>query len=87
MQNELTVPSTMLKGFMDVWGEGETWEELEASISSCPSSKKDPWLGQDVSFKIAVETYGFRMGQEQKIEAIRKLEFIPFQVRNWDRIG
>ncbi len=65
---------------MEIWGEGSTWEELEASISACPDSIKDRWLGADVKFKIAVETYGFKIGERELQESIQRLHFIPFKV-------
>ncbi|GAX79848.1 hypothetical protein CEUSTIGMA_g7288.t1 [Chlamydomonas eustigma] len=69
----------LTKGFMEVWGEGSTWEELQESIEACPAAIKDPWLKEDIKFKIVIETYGWKLGDENHKDCIQKLQFIPFQ--------
>jgi tRNA (guanine10-N2)-methyltransferase len=64
---------------MEVWGEGSTWEELQESIEACPSAIKDPWLKEDIKFKIVIETYGWKLGDDNHKDCIQKLQFIPFQ--------
>ncbi len=72
---------------MEVWGEGSTWEELQAAVEACPASVKDPWLGPERSFRVHVESYGRSMPMDEQLDYIRKLEFIPFQVRMPGRRG
>ena len=64
---------------MEVWGEGSTWEELQASIEACPAAMRDPWLRPGIKFRIVVETYGCRLGTEHQRESIQRLAFIPFK--------
>lgn len=73
---------------MEVWGEGETWEELRAAIDAYPEERKAPWLDEGKAFKIAVETYGHKMGQDRQVDAINKLNFLEFKVGLvWGRGG
>lgn len=40
------------QGFMEVWGEGATMEELQASIRGAPEHLTAPWMGPDILFKV-----------------------------------
>lgn len=40
------------QGFLELWGEGDTWEELKASISGFPEELKQPWLQPYLSMKV-----------------------------------
>jgi len=40
------------QGFLELWGEGESWEELKASISGFPEELKQPWLQSHLSMKV-----------------------------------
>ncbi len=44
--------SELMQGFLELWGEGETWEELEASIAAFPDELKQPWLQSNLSMKV-----------------------------------
>ncbi|KAG1669595.1 hypothetical protein FOA52_006368 [Chlamydomonas sp. UWO 241] len=71
--------SMLTRGFMEVWGEGSTWEELTTSIEACPAAIKAPWLANDkLAFKVHVESYGCKIPEAEKVAMIRKLAFIPF---------
>lgn len=41
-----------MQGFLELWGEGETWEELEASINAFSEEVKQPWLQPNLSMKV-----------------------------------
>ncbi|GMH33774.1 hypothetical protein BSKO_01608 [Bryopsis sp. KO-2023] len=69
----------MARGFFEVWGEGETWEELEESISSFPEDRKEPFLREHVTYKIMVDMYGKKCPQEEKIKIMDRLDFVPMQ--------
>lgn len=43
-----------MQGFLELWGEGETWEELEASIRAFPEELKQPWLQPNLSMKVGI---------------------------------
>lgn len=40
------------KGVLELWGEGETAEELQAAIEACPDDRKAPWLTAERSMKV-----------------------------------
>ena len=42
-----------LQGVVELWGEGETLEELQAAIEAFPQERKAPWLGAGCSMKVA----------------------------------
>uniref|UniRef100_A0A7S3VQJ9 tRNA (guanine(10)-N(2))-methyltransferase n=1 Tax=Dunaliella tertiolecta TaxID=3047 RepID=A0A7S3VQJ9_DUNTE len=74
------VSRTMLtKGLYELWGEGSTWEELEASIQAYPEHLKLPWCRKDLSFKVHVDSYGRRIDIKEQVEYVERLGFIPFQ--------
>ena len=62
-----------------MWGEGSTWEELEASIDACPAALKEPWLREGIKFRVCVESFGCKMGESEQINHIHRLSFIPFK--------
>ncbi|CAL8463394.1 g2928 [Coccomyxa elongata] len=76
---EVAARSILLKGFLDLWGEGETWEELEASIRAFPEELKQPWLQPHLSMKVIVDGWGRVISLEEQIKCHDRLEFIPFQ--------
>jgi hypothetical protein len=40
------------QGFLELWGEGQTWQELEAAVACFPQERKQPWLSASVSMKV-----------------------------------
>lgn len=71
--------SILIRGMFELWGEGSSWEELQAAIEACPAELKDPWIGPEHKFKIVVDTYGCKFTMEQQLENIERLAFIPFK--------
>lgn len=45
------------QGFLELWGEGETWEELEAAVSSFPEKRKQQWLTAGRSMKVLLDAF------------------------------
>lgn len=66
---------------MELWGEGNTWNVLKASIENCPLNLKVPYYNENVSFKVIVDTWGVKSSQEDKVKIIEKLDFLPFKVK------
>ncbi|GFR46055.1 hypothetical protein Agub_g7525 [Astrephomene gubernaculifera] len=76
---EISKRMLMTKMLVEVWGEGADWGELQAAIEACPEQVKAPWLSPSLSFKVVVESFGRSVAMEEQLEAIHRLEFIPFQ--------
>ncbi|KAG2422078.1 hypothetical protein HYH02_015518, partial [Chlamydomonas schloesseri] len=69
----------LTKMLIEVWGEGSTWEELEAALRAYPEAAMAPWTGPDQSFKVVVDTFGSKLSMDQQLDMIEKLEFLPFK--------
>lgn len=70
----------LLQGLIEVWGEGADWKELEASIRAFPKERMEPYLAPDVSFRIVYDDFGVSASNEEQLEAMKHLAFIPWQV-------
>ena len=68
------------KGFLEVWGEGATWNELIASVKAFPKSQIECWSSPDISFKIVVDGWGKAIKQEQQLSIIHLFNFLGLQV-------
>ncbi|KAG2424414.1 hypothetical protein HXX76_014468 [Chlamydomonas incerta] len=69
----------LTKMLIDVWGEGSTWEELEAALRAYPGEAMAPWVGPEHTFKVAVDTFGSKLAMDDQLDLIEKLEFLPFK--------
>jgi tRNA (guanine10-N2)-methyltransferase len=69
----------ILQGFFEVWGEGATWEELQASIEAFPEARKAPYYSPDITFKVNIDTWGFKFTAEEQRDAIQRLQFLPLE--------
>ncbi|GLC40262.1 hypothetical protein PLESTB_001633100 [Pleodorina starrii] len=69
----------LTKMMVEVWGEGETWEELRAAIEAYPEALKAPWLAPEHTFRVVVESFGSSLTMEAQIDLIEKLEFVNFK--------
>jgi hypothetical protein len=49
-------PVLCVQAIYEVWGEGSTWEEMEASIKAYPEHLKAPWYSKGLTFKVSVRT-------------------------------
>ncbi|KAL6076172.1 tRNA (guanine(10)-N2)-methyltransferase [Balamuthia mandrillaris] len=70
--------SVLIKGFFEVWGTGETYEELMRSIEDFPLHKKEPYYSQDTTFKLNVDAFGRRYSRGQQLDIIKRFAHIPF---------
>ncbi|CAM6108617.1 unnamed protein product [Calypogeia fissa] len=71
--------SVLVKGIFEIWGEGNTYEELKTSIESYPEEKMAPYLAEDQSFKIVVDAFGKVFTFEEQSERIKSLTYIPWK--------
>ena len=55
--------------------------DLQRSIQSCPAEKISPWCSPETTFKVAVDGWGQALTQEQQVELIEQLAFLPLKVR------
>lgn len=55
--------------------------ELQHSIEACSADKLAAWCSADLTFKVAVDGWGQTLTQEQQVELIEQLAFLPIQVR------
>jgi tRNA G10 N-methylase Trm11 len=44
--------SILVKGIYDLWGEGDTFEEMRDAAVACPADKKTPYFAPELSFKV-----------------------------------
>lgn len=71
---------TNLQGVYEVWGEGSTWEQLQAAIESCPAALKAPWSSGKASWRIKVDGWGRVISLKEQVRLINRLAFLRFQV-------
>ncbi|KAL2491008.1 methyltransferase [Abeliophyllum distichum] len=73
--------SILVKGIYELWGEGQSFEELEEAIKSYSDEQKLPYLTPDSTFKITVESFGKVISFHEQNIRLQKLAFIPFKGR------
>lgn len=69
-----------MKGLYELWGEGDSYEELEEAIKNYPDERKLPYLACESTFRITVDTFGKVMSFQEQNERIQGLSYIPFKV-------
>jgi tRNA (guanine10-N2)-methyltransferase len=70
----------LLQGIFDVWGEGNSFEEMMQSVASHPAHCKAPYLQRDASFKIIMSTVGFKwIGEQNKHYVHEVVERLGFE--------
>lgn len=65
------------QGLYEVWGEGATWEELEASIKKGLPTRDAAYFAADASWRIWVD--GFGCSTTDPVALLNQLEFVPFE--------
>ncbi|VFQ59074.1 unnamed protein product [Cuscuta campestris] len=73
--------SILVKGIYELWGEGNTYEELEDAIKNYPDERKLPYLTPDSTFKISVDSFGKAISFQEQNGRIQSLSYIPFKGR------
>ena len=77
----LEISGILVKGVYELWGEGNTHEELEEAIKLYPDDRKLSYLTSESTFKITVDSFGKVISFEEQNDRIRSLSYIPFKVR------
>lgn len=70
-----------MKGIYEVWGQGDNHEELEVAIRKFPEERMSPYLTEDSTFRIIVDSFGKVISFQEQNERIEGLSYIPFKVR------
>ncbi|XP_078172466.1 tRNA modification 11 protein [Carex rostrata] len=73
--------SLLVKGIYELWGQGTDYEELEQAIKEYPEDRKLPYLTEDNTFKIIVDSFGKVISSQEQNERIHGLSYIPFKGR------
>ncbi|KAJ4953716.1 hypothetical protein NE237_030548 [Protea cynaroides] len=73
--------SILVKGIYELWGEGSSYEELEVAIKNHPDDRKLPYLTQQSTFRITVDSFGKAISFQEQNERIKGLAYIPFKGR------
>ena len=66
-----------MQSLYEVWGEGSSWEEMEASIRGGLPGRDPAHLAADASWCIRVD--GFGCGVADPVATLNRLSFVPFQ--------
>lgn len=67
----------MLQGMYELWGEGSTWAELEASIKAKLPAQDPARLAAEASWAVRVD--GFGCSIEDPVALLNQLSFVPFE--------
>ncbi|KAK2114299.1 tRNA methyltransferase 11 [Saguinus oedipus] len=67
------------KSIFELWGHGQSPEELYSSLKNYPVEKMVPFLHSNSTYKIKIHTFNKTLTQEEKIKRIDALEFLPFE--------
>lgn len=55
---------------LELWGQGQTYEELHEAVRSVPASVTHPHFVIDKSFRVYVETFCKTISHEEKVDKI-----------------
>ncbi|XP_056159468.1 uncharacterized protein LOC115691419 isoform X2 [Syzygium oleosum] len=73
--------SILVKGIYELWGEGDSYKELEDAINNYPDERKLPYLTSESTFRITVDSFGKVISFQEQNERIQSLAYIPFKGR------
>ena len=72
--------SVLTRHVVEEWASGTSWEELEASLASYPSSLSTAFLSADSTYCIRVQAFDLSYSAQQQLDLIRQLVArLPFQ--------
>ena len=69
-----------MKGLYEIWGQGSSYEELKEEINSYPDDRKLPYLTEDSTFRIIVDSFGKAISFKDQTARIHGMSYIPFKV-------
>nr|XP_003215629.1 PREDICTED: tRNA (guanine(10)-N2)-methyltransferase homolog [Anolis carolinensis] len=67
------------KSIFELWGHGKSTDELYSSLKNYPLENMAPYLQSNLTYKIKVHAFNKTLTQEEKIQRIDSLEFLPFE--------
>mmetsp|Transcript_41008 Transcript_41008/g.68660 ORF Transcript_41008/g.68660 Transcript_41008/m.68660 type:complete len:488 (-) Transcript_41008:449-1912(-) len=76
---KLVASSILIKGLYEVWGEGDTFEEMLAEVQNYPIDKKQPYYSESITFKLVMEGFGTKLNSVMQKDLLKKLACIPFE--------
>ncbi|XP_042860219.1 tRNA (guanine(10)-N2)-methyltransferase homolog isoform X1 [Penaeus japonicus] len=71
--------SMLVRSCYEIWGQGETEEELHASVKKFPLEFIQPHVTQDKTFKVRVETFNKTLKNAEKLKKIESFSYLPFE--------
>lgn len=76
---QISSRALLLKGFLEIWGEGGTLEELEDDIRQNMPPPESPYFSVDSTWKIIMDGWGSAISNFEELH--RRLAFVPFRGR------
>ncbi|GBF97951.1 hypothetical protein Rsub_10624 [Raphidocelis subcapitata] len=74
--------AVLLRALIEVWGEGPDWAALRPAVEAYAAGPRGArYLAPATTFRVKVDTWGFRWPEERKREVLQELEFVPFRGR------
>mmetsp|Transcript_13173 Transcript_13173/g.27930 ORF Transcript_13173/g.27930 Transcript_13173/m.27930 type:complete len:482 (+) Transcript_13173:160-1605(+) len=76
---KLVSGSILIKGLYELWGEGDTFEEMLAAAQKYPEERKRPYYDTSVAFKIVMEGFGTKIPRDKQTDLLKELAVLPFE--------
>eukprot|EP01018_Ginkgo_biloba_P009575 Gb_28989 [translate_table: standard] len=73
--------SILLKCMFELWGQGNSYEDLKRAVKNFPKEQKLPYLGEESTFRIVVDNFGKVLSFEEQNECIKSFSYISFKGR------
>ncbi|XP_066269435.1 tRNA (guanine(10)-N2)-methyltransferase homolog [Branchiostoma lanceolatum] len=73
--------SFLSRCLLELWGTGQTKEELHETLRDYPTDLSAPYMQKDTSFRYHVAAFGKTLTMKRKKDIIDALDFLPFQGR------
>ncbi|CAL1279323.1 unnamed protein product [Larinioides sclopetarius] len=71
--------TVLIRSAYELWARSKTISELHNNLKIIPKDFVEPYCGEDVSFRIMVESFGKKLSKEHKVERIDELVFLGFE--------
>ncbi|KAK8374673.1 hypothetical protein O3P69_011700 [Scylla paramamosain] len=69
----------LVRSCFELWGQGNTEEELHSSIRSFPLDLMKPHLAPEKTFRVRVESFNKTLKNAEKLKKIESLSYLPFE--------
>ncbi|KAM9309133.1 tRNA (guanine(10)-N(2))-methyltransferase TRMT11 isoform 2-T2 [Pholidichthys leucotaenia] len=71
--------SVCAKSAFELWGQGQTHNELKTSLLNYSSENMSPYMHKDSTYRISVYTFNKTLQFADRIKKINALEYLPFE--------